>query len=197
MVLRTNDFTEILDFGVATHSHVVSSPTNHLLWNKLTWRQVIFVLLYSIILVLNTCLKSTREHLKFEHFLGPLPNSQFGHKHNPTVYVRSALRYCKPPDQDYLHCGRLRGKVETVLDEAINPGNFLATLKLLWKSDPLLRQHHASKTRLLKSWLGDIVRSTILSDIRQAKCYTIMVDEVECHNTEQIWWQRPVYAHDI
>ncbi|XP_041362001.1 uncharacterized protein LOC121377971 [Gigantopelta aegis] len=100
-----------------------------------------------------------------------------------------------------LHCGRqcigLQGKVENVLDEAINPGNFLAMLKLLGESDPVLQhlqEGSKSKGQYLSpriqneviEIMGGIVRSTILSDICQAKFYTIMVDEVECHHTEQM-----------
>ena len=101
-----------------------------------------------------------------------------------------------------LHCARqcigLRGKVEHVFDDGVNPGNFLATLKLLSESDPLLRQHlekpsHGKGQYLsagiqndMINILGNMIRDSILADIRAAQFYTIMADEVESHNREQM-----------
>lgn len=101
-----------------------------------------------------------------------------------------------------LHCGRqcqaLRGRIEHVGDVSHNPGNFLATLKLLSESEPLLKKHlespklknahymsPASQNEVI-SIIGDIIQSSIVNEIREAKFYTITADEVTSHNKEQM-----------
>lgn len=99
-----------------------------------------------------------------------------------------------------LHCGRqcqaLRGKVEN--DNKKNPGNFLATLKLLADSEPLLKQHIEAPSKKNAHYMsphsqneviaiiGDMIQSSIVQEIRTAKFFTIMADEVACHNSEQM-----------
>ena len=91
-----------------------------------------------------------------------------------------------------------RGDVEDV-SSGKNPGNFLALLAMLAESDNLLYRHlHQPRARNatylsprsqndIISIIGyDIVRSKILSEVRKARFYSILADEVSSHNIEHL-----------
>ena len=80
-----------------------------------------------------------------------------------------------------------------------NPGNFLALLAMITEDDSLLYRHlHQPRARNatylsprsqndIISIIGyDIVRSKILSEVKKARFYSIMTDEVSSHNTEHL-----------
>ena len=101
-----------------------------------------------------------------------------------------------------LYCARqciaLRGDKEN-LNTPGNPGNFLARLKTLGNYDPVLKNHLESpemknvtymspktQNELLDIMAKDIILSDLISEIKGAKLYSIMADEVTSHNTEQL-----------
>ena len=79
-----------------------------------------------------------------------------------------------------------------------NPGNLLALLKDFARDDPILREHlnalqHKNATYIsprsqneIIEIMGDILRVDLLSEIRDAKYFAIMADEVSSHCTEQL-----------
>ena len=99
-----------------------------------------------------------------------------------------------------LYCGRqciaLRGDNEK-LDQPGNPGNFLALLKVMSTHDHILKCH-LEKPRLRNATyisphtqneiidiIGfQIIQKKILGEVRQARFFAIMVDEVTSHNKE-------------
>jgi len=99
-----------------------------------------------------------------------------------------------------LFCARqgiaLRGDCEK-LDEPVNPGNFLAYLRSLANYNPTLK-HHLENPRfknamyispriqneLIDIMVKSIIQKNILDDIRKARFYSIMADEVTSHNHE-------------
>ncbi|XP_072039158.1 uncharacterized protein [Amphiura filiformis] len=101
-----------------------------------------------------------------------------------------------------LFCGKqcigLRGDKEK-RDQQGNPGNFLAALKLLANHDVVLKRH-LNKPRLrnalyvspqIQNELIDIIgqefiQKSILKEVRDAKYFAIMVDEVTSHNKEMM-----------
>ena len=102
--------------------------------------------------------------------------------------------------QCILYCGRqciaLRGDIER-MDQPGNPGNFLAMLKLIANYDPILKGHLENPRQRNATYVSpriqneiidiigkNIIQKSILEQIRMAKYFSIMVDEVTSHNTE-------------
>ena len=91
----------------------------------------------------------------------------------------------------------LRGHRETATEDG-NKGNFLELVAFRARTDALLASHlknapknarYTSKNiqNELVSVLGDCVRTSILSDIKEAKFFSILADEVtDCSNLEQL-----------
>lgn len=102
-----------------------------------------------------------------------------------------------------LFCGRqciaLRGNNEKMTNIKGNPGNFLAYLKDMAKSDDLLYKHlytpHMKNATYMsprsQNELIDLIGHTqimepILQEVRRAKYYSIMADEVTSNNKEHM-----------
>ena len=96
-------------------------------------------------------------------------------------------------------CISLRGDKEDVNSTSGNPGNFFSLLKLIASHDPILKQHlespdmkcvtytsHRTQNELIEIIGKHIILRDILSEIREAKFYSIMADEVTSHNKEQL-----------
>jgi len=101
-----------------------------------------------------------------------------------------------------LYCGRqciaLRGDAEGI-ESPGNPGNFLALLKLLAVHDDELRKHleapalrcatqlfPQTQNELVKVMGKHIILQGILNELKSAKFYTILADEVTSHNAEHL-----------
>ncbi len=80
-----------------------------------------------------------------------------------------------------------------------NPGNFLALLKVFAESDEVLYNHlHNPKAKNAKhlspqtqneliNIIGyDVILSKIVSEVKRAKYYSVLADEVSCHNVEHL-----------
>ena len=110
---------------------------------------------------------------------------------------RHILKCCA---QSILYCGRqciaLRGDVEK-LDQPGNPGNFLSMLKMLANYDPILKGHLEKPRQSNATYISPriqnelidiigkcIIQKSILEEIRKAKFFSVMVDEVTSHNKE-------------
>ena len=91
-----------------------------------------------------------------------------------------------------------RGVAEDVRSQK-NPGNFLALLKMLAESDSLLHSHlyqpRAKNATYLSprtqneiiSVIGyDVIRAKIILEVKKARFYSIMADEVSSHNEEHL-----------
>ena len=92
----------------------------------------------------------------------------------------------------------LRGRGENP-ERGSNPGNFLSLLRLMAETDEVLRNHlHVpdkrnatylsphSQNEIIKIIGMDFIQSQLLDEIREAKFYSILADEVACHNVEQM-----------
>lgn len=92
----------------------------------------------------------------------------------------------------------LRVDVEKI-DQPGNPGNFLAMLKLIANYDPTLKGHLEHPRQRNATYISprvqneiidiigkNVINKSILDQIRRAKCFSIMVDEVTSNNTEVI-----------
>ena len=80
-----------------------------------------------------------------------------------------------------------------------NPGNFFSLLHLMAETDEVLRNHlHApekknstylspqSQNEIINIIGKDFIQNRLLREIREAKFYSIIADEVSCHNVEQM-----------
>ena len=110
---------------------------------------------------------------------------------------RYILKFCV---ESILFCGHqciaLRGDAEK-LDMPVNPGNFLAMVRLLSNHDPILKAH-LEKPRLrnatymspdVQNQIIDvigkqIIQKDLVNEIIHAEYYSIMIDEVTSHNQE-------------
>ena len=101
-----------------------------------------------------------------------------------------------------IYCGRqciaLRGDNEK-LNESGNPGNVLSLLKLMANHNEIIRIHleapqmkcvtfmsPQTQNELLEFVAKHIILQGIVQDIKQARFYSIMADEVTSHNSEQM-----------
>ena len=95
-------------------------------------------------------------------------------------------------------CIALHGEIETT-NICTNPGNFLSILKLMSKHNAILKSQLNSpamknatymspqtQNELLNVMGRHIVSQGIIEEIKQAKLYSIMADEVTSHNTEHL-----------
>ena len=80
-----------------------------------------------------------------------------------------------------------------------NPGNFLSLLHLMAENDEVLRKHlHSpdkrnatytspqSQNEIMNIIANDFVHNQLLCEIREAKFFAVLGDEVFCHNVEQM-----------
>ena len=80
-----------------------------------------------------------------------------------------------------------------------NPGNFLSLLHFMSESDEVLRNHlHApekrnatylsphSQNEIINIIGNDFILKQLLCEIREAKFYAVLADDVSCHNFEQM-----------
>ena len=92
----------------------------------------------------------------------------------------------------------LRGDVEDVCSQK-NPGNFLALLAMLAESDSVLHSHlyqpkaknvtylsPRSQNEIINVIGCDVIRARLISEVKKAGFYSIMADEVSCHNVEHL-----------
>ena len=99
-----------------------------------------------------------------------------------------------------LYCGRqciaLRGHREK-LTQSENPGNFLALLKVLSESDPVLEAHlktggrvtylsPQSQNEMIEVIGKHFIQKKIVEEILEAKYYSILGDEATSHNEEKL-----------
>ena len=92
----------------------------------------------------------------------------------------------------------LRGDVENVCSNK-NPGNFLALLAMFAESDSILCNHLQKPRARNATYLSprsqneiisvigyDVIRTRIISEVKKARFYSIMADEVSSHNAEHL-----------
>ncbi|KAL5491305.1 hypothetical protein EMCRGX_G016568 [Ephydatia muelleri] len=116
--------------------------------------------------------------------------------HEKTSYHECSLQLAE--QLVHSQCIALRGDSEQ-LETPGNPGNFLALLKLLAVNDHVLHQHlqspamrnvtHMSpqtQNELIEVMGKHIVLRTIVDELKAARWYAILADEVTSHNTEHL-----------
>ena len=101
-----------------------------------------------------------------------------------------------------LFCGRqcipLRGDNEGRLDMG-NPGNFLSLLRMMSNHDDILRKHleqpmfknatyvsPSIQNEIIHIIGKDVIQAKLIEEIKNAKFFSIMADEVTSHNVEQM-----------
>lgn len=106
--------------------------------------------------------------------------------------VVNAIIYCGK------QCIALRGDAES-LNTPGNPGNFLSVLKLLANYNDTLRDHlnkpamkcvkymsPQTQNEMLEVIGKQIILRDIVQEMKKARYYSILADEVTSHNTEQL-----------
>ena len=91
-----------------------------------------------------------------------------------------------------------RGDKESI-DSGGNPGNFLALMKLLAEKDSILRDHLYQPIAKNATYLSpmsqndvisvigyDVVRANLIAEIKNAKYFSVLADEVSCHGVEHM-----------
>jgi len=91
-----------------------------------------------------------------------------------------------------------RGDVENVAS-AKNPGNFLALLKVFASNDPILQSHLDTPAARNATYISpqtqnevinviglDVIRDSIIHEIKAAQFFSVMADEVSSHNIEHL-----------
>ena len=92
-----------------------------------------------------------------------------------------------------------RGDNESLAQQDNNPGNFLALLAMLAKNDAVLQKHllmpraknatyisPRSQNEIINVIGYDVILSGIIEEVKNAKFYSIMADEVSSHNVEHL-----------
>ena len=106
--------------------------------------------------------------------------------------IARAVQFCGK------QCIGLRGDDEH-LDMPGNPGNFLALLKLISVTDDVLRKHFESpvmrcvthmspqtQNELIEVMGKHIILHNIISELKEARFFSILADEVTSHNVEHL-----------
>ena len=86
-------------------------------------------------------------------------------------------------------CGYRDDKIDWQVYESGNQGNFAKLVRFRAETDPVLAEYlkeapknaqYTSKTiqNELVSVIGDKIRSSIVSEVKEAKCYSIIANEV-------------------
>ena len=91
-----------------------------------------------------------------------------------------------------------RGDVENVASTK-NPGNFLALLKVFASNDPILQSHLDTPAARNVTYISphtpnevvnviglDVIRDSIIHEIKAAQFFSVMADEVSSHNIEHL-----------
>ena len=91
-----------------------------------------------------------------------------------------------------------RGNVEAI-SSSKNPGNFLALLAMLAENDNVLHGHLYQPRARNATYLSsrshneiiniigcDIISAKIISELKEARFYSVLVDEVSSHNVEHL-----------
>ena len=106
--------------------------------------------------------------------------------------VADAVLYCAK------QCIALRGDHESIEEQCGNPGNFLALIKLMSSYDEQLAQHLKQPDDPRATYLSPqiqnemievisgLVMENLLDEIKDARFYSIMADEVTSHSQEQL-----------
>ena len=117
-------------------------------------------------------------------------------------YSRNSLRIVKCVSEAILFCGRqcidLRGDNEVLNEDSCgNTGNFLAALQMIANHDDILKQHLDNiqlssrnitymspliQNEVIEIIGQDIILKNLLQEIKAAKLYSVMADEVTSHN---------------
>jgi hypothetical protein len=92
----------------------------------------------------------------------------------------------------------LRGHRENAVPKS-NPGNFLALLKSYAEVDSILHKHlnqpnarnvtylsPASQNEVINVIGYDIIRTNLITEVKKARFFSILADEVSCHNREYL-----------
>lgn len=99
-----------------------------------------------------------------------------------------------------LFCGRkciaLRGDNKVLNEDSCgNTGNFLAALQMIVNHDDILKQHssrnitymsHLIQNEIIVIIGQDITLKNLIEEMKAAKLYSVMADEVTSHNKEQL-----------
>lgn len=96
-------------------------------------------------------------------------------------------------------CLPLRGHREKIDSSDGNPGNFIAILKLLAETNKTLKQHLYSPIARNATYISpkiqneiidiiayEVLQKDLIEEIKEAKFFTILADEVERHHVEQL-----------
>ena len=110
--------------------------------------------------------------------------------------VSEAILFCAR------QCIALRGDNEVLNEDSCgNTGNFLAALQMIANHDDILKQHLDNiqlssrnitymspliQNEIIEIIGQDIILKNLLEEIKAAKLYSIMADEVTSHNKEQL-----------
>ena len=94
-------------------------------------------------------------------------------------------------------CIAIRGDSESLADENVNPGNFLSVLKLVARHNEVLASHLSQPAMKNATMISPRIQNEILEiiaqhyivrdlaeEVRKAKYYSILADEVTSSNTE-------------
>ena len=96
-------------------------------------------------------------------------------------------------------CIALRGHREDIHNSSNNCGNFLAILKLLSETNSDLKHHLDAPSARNATYISpyiqnelieiisyDILQKGLVEEVKEAKFFSLMADEVESHHTEQL-----------
>ena len=103
-------------------------------------------------------------------------------------------------------CIALRGHREDIHNSSNNCGNFLAILKLLSETNSDLKHHLDAPSARNATYISpyiqnelieiisyDILQKGLVEEVKEAKFFSLMADEVESHHTEQF----PIYLRFV
>ena len=148
-------------------------------------------------------LMMTKAEYLIQRFQDPTATVPYNFETTREIQISKNRQILKWVIKTIILCGKqciaLRGHREDIHNSSNNCGNFLAILKLLSETNSDLKHHLDAPSARNATYISpyiqnelieiisyDILQKGLVEEVKEAKFFSLMADEVESHHTEQL-----------
>ena len=145
----------------------------------------------------------TKAEYLIQRFQNPTATIPYNFETTRKIQISKNRQILKWVIKTIILCGKqciaLRGHREDIHNSSNNCGNFLAILKLLSETNSDLKHHLDAPSARNATYISpyiqnelieiisyDILQKGLVEEVKEAKFFSLMADEVESHHTEQL-----------
>ena len=145
----------------------------------------------------------TKAEYLIQRFQNPTATIPYNFEATREIQISKNRQILKWVIKTIILCGKqciaLRGHREDIHNSSNNCGNFLAILKLLSETNSDLKHHLDAPSARNATYISpyiqnelieiisyDILQKGLVEEVKEAKFFSLMADEVESHHTEQL-----------